>query len=217
MKTWVDELQDFDIYMNKKYSQYGEDGIAEFIFSKVQTNKFLVDIGAGGGYSNSKWFLSKGWKGLLYDLSESHLVPLRKEKITQENVVSILSRDNCPKEFGFLNLDIDSFDYDVLEAILNEFVPLVVCSEFNGTLPVGSAIKLFAEKEYEYDGTNKYGYSFGAGVYLFEKYGYTVVMNHINNNIFAVKSEFVPNKPELKPIQTMYHAINNEAIWISVK
>ncbi len=63
---------EFDINLHEKkiYSQKGEDGILEFIFSQIgTTNKFSVEFGVGNGFEcNTVYFLEKkGWKGLMMD------------------------------------------------------------------------------------------------------------------------------------------------------
>lgn len=63
---------DFDINSHEKkiYSQNGEDGIIEFIFSKIETtNKFSVEFGVGNGYECNTVYLleKKGWTGLMMD------------------------------------------------------------------------------------------------------------------------------------------------------
>ena len=63
---------DFDINLHEKkiYSQNGEDGIIDYIFSKIgTTNKFSVEFGVGNGFECNTIFLleKKGWTGLMMD------------------------------------------------------------------------------------------------------------------------------------------------------
>ena len=63
---------EFDInqHEEKIYSQNGEDGIIEYIFSKIgTTNKFSVEFGVGNGFECNTVYLleKKGWKGLMMD------------------------------------------------------------------------------------------------------------------------------------------------------
>ena len=63
---------EFNINMHEKkiYSQNGEDGIIEFIFSKIgTTNKFSVEFGVGNGFECNTVYLleKKGWTGLMMD------------------------------------------------------------------------------------------------------------------------------------------------------
>lgn len=56
-------LDTFDINLHEKkiYSQNGEDGILDFIFSKIgTTNKFSVEFGVGNGFEcNTVYLLEK--------------------------------------------------------------------------------------------------------------------------------------------------------------
>ncbi len=63
---------EFNINEHEKkiYSQNGEDGIIEFIFTQIgTTNKFSVEFGVGNGFECNTVYLleKKGWKGLMMD------------------------------------------------------------------------------------------------------------------------------------------------------
>jgi hypothetical protein len=64
------EIFDINLHEKKIYSQNGEDGILEFIFSKIgTTNKFSVEFGVGNGFECNTVHLleKKGWTGLMMD------------------------------------------------------------------------------------------------------------------------------------------------------
>jgi len=64
------EIFDINLHEKKIYSQNGEDGILEFIFSKIgTTNKFSVEFGVGNGFECNTVHLleKKGWAGLMMD------------------------------------------------------------------------------------------------------------------------------------------------------
>ncbi len=64
------EIFDINSHEKKIYSQNGEDGILEFIFSKIgTTNKFSVEFGVGNGFECNTVHLleKKGWTGLMMD------------------------------------------------------------------------------------------------------------------------------------------------------
>ena len=64
------EIFDINSHEKKIYSQNGEDGILEFIFSKIgTTNKFSVEFGVGNGFECNTVYLleKKGWTGLMMD------------------------------------------------------------------------------------------------------------------------------------------------------
>jgi len=218
---WLNELKNIDL-THTRYGQYGEDLIIDHIFEKLgTTNKFFVDIGAGdygnAEMSNTKQLILHGWNGLGFDADDHGKENIIKEFVTPFNIVELLKQHNCPEKFDFLNIDIDGHDYDVLDKVLSVFKPMVVCSEYNATLPVWSKLKLAYEEGYMWKDSNKYGYSFGAGLHLFKKHWYSIVMNHVNSNLFAVHNSLLPVNEHwviTPPQQTMYHAINNEAVWV---
>lgn len=214
-EDWTKQLYKLNLSA-KKYCQYGESVIAQFIFEEIGvTNRFLVDIGAGGGYSNTKEFLENGWTGLRFDMDGT--IGTIAEFIVPGNICAILEDNKCPIEFDFLSVDIDSFDYDVIDNVLKEYSPRLVCAEFNGTLEPDSCIKLQYEPNYIWDGTNKYGFSFGAGVKLFKAHGYTVIFNSKDTNIFAVRNDLLPPCDYLVTAKrNVYHPINKAAKFIEV-
>ena len=71
MNTDLNSIEfDINLHENKIYSQNGEDGILEYIFSKIgTTNKFSVEFGVGNGFECNTINLleKKGWKGLMMD------------------------------------------------------------------------------------------------------------------------------------------------------
>lgn len=216
-KNWINEIKDLDFTKNR-YSQYGEEVIIKHILQNIGiTKNFFVDVGAGGAgrnLSNTKLLLEQGFKGLSFDTDGS--VGTIKEFIKPDNIVNLLSGHGCPYIFSFLSVDIDSFDYDVIENILKNFVPVLVCAEFNGTLNPESCVKLKYEDGYTWDGTNKYGFSFGAGVKLFSKYGYKVIYSHKDTNMFAVHESFLLDHVDFeapKAKQNIYHPVNPKAVF----
>ena len=68
VKKKKDEF-DINYFERKIYSQNGEDGILNFIFSKIgTTNKFCVEIGSGDvAMCNTRFLLENGWNGILID------------------------------------------------------------------------------------------------------------------------------------------------------
>lgn len=218
--NWIKDLPKLDLSKNK-YSQYGEEIILKNIFENIKIkHQYLVDIGAGGagkGLSNSRYFLENDWNGLLFDMDGSG-ENIIKEFIKPNNIVQLLSKHKCPKEFDLLSVDIDSFDYDVIDNVLSKYTPRVVCAEFNGTLDPNKAVKLQYEDGYIWDETNKYGFSFAAGIKLFEKHGYTVVLNHKETNLFAIHKSELPKdfKINITAKQNIYHRVNTNAIFIEV-
>jgi hypothetical protein len=56
-------------------------------------------------------------------------------KALPSNIVALLQTAETPKNFGFLNLDVDSYDYFILEQMLTEYRPSLMCIEINERIP----------------------------------------------------------------------------------
>lgn len=215
--SWLNDLQKMNFTGGK--SQLGEGSIINFIFEHIKpANKFFVDIGAGyygkGEMSNTQELLDKGWQGLQIDTDNSDNQNIKSLYVTPDNVLPALKRWGTLKGFDFLNIDIDSFDLDILEKIVPEYKPRVICTEFNGSLNPEKSIKLKYETGYTWDGTNKYGYSFGAAVKFCNKYGYKIILNHVNQNLFLVRGDLIEQTPVIEVQQTFYHPVNPSAQWV---
>lgn len=218
--NWINEIK--NLKGNNLQSQYSEDIIINHIFKNIGTaNKFFVDLGAGaydGKMSNTRTLKHNGWSGFGVDFENMTDDWIINAFIKPSNVCDILMKENTPKDFDFLNLDIDSSDYWVLSELLKEYSPRVICTEFNGTLNPHIPVALEYEDGYTWDKTNKYGYSFAAGKKLLEQHGYKIIYNLHDTNIFAVKKEYVDGI-DFVPVtaqKNIYHPINQNAKWIGV-
>lgn len=216
-KNWIDDIPK----SGTGNSQFHEDSIIDHIFKHIGSpTRFYVDLGAGAytgsTMSNTRSLKNAGWIGFGVDASaQPHDSSIIKWFIKPENVVELLRKQNTPLDFDFLNLDIDSSDFWVLLNILGAgFRPRLICSEFNGTLdPYVSKVLLY-EDGYTWDKTNKYGYSFAAGKKLLNQYGYEIIHNLNNVNLFAVKKELVGGLDfDVQANRDTYHPINQNAVW----
>ena len=185
--TWIDKLQDVKCE-GKSYAQYNEDCIAEEIFKHIGADtKYFVDIGAANA-SNTRRMLECGWKGIAIDKKPT-AEHIHEADVTPVNVNGVLSRLGAPLLFDFLSIDIDGNDFWVLEAILKFYSPRLICAEYNPSLE-GSIVMEY-NKDHVWNETNNYGFSWLAGIKLFNKMGYKVILNNIGNSMFAVPQLYV--------------------------
>ena len=89
-------MSEFDINLHEKtiYSQNGEDGIIEYIFSRIgTTNKFSVEFGVENGFECNTVYLleKKRWKGLMMDNDT-------EQKIKWKNIIK---KAYSNKKLGF--------------------------------------------------------------------------------------------------------------------
>jgi hypothetical protein len=135
------------------HSQYGEDGIVEWIFSRLAPgNKTCVEFGAWDGRNLSNTFnlvAHHGWKAIYIEADPHKFPALTKTAAAYPAITpvcslvgsagetaldNILTRHAAPEEFDVLSIDIDGNDYDVWEASV-KYRPRLVIVEFNPTFP----------------------------------------------------------------------------------
>lgn len=176
--------------------------IVKYLERLPLTNRFCVDIAAQDGVAGSQTvgLFKKGWQGLAveYDarmfaeLSQIYealpSVSLVRTKVVPENVVAILKTALCPKDFAFLSLDIDSYDYFVLEQVLSEFRPSLICVEINETIPPPLAFTVKYSQDREWEGNHFQGQSICKCHELCLIHRYDIVELHYNN-LFLIPSE----------------------------
>jgi len=185
----------------------GEDAIIHAYLEKLPVRiRFCVDIGASDGVSMSNTYLlfRNGYEGLAveYDsekfsrLSSAYKnfkqVNLSKCKVTPWNVVDLLNGNLVPKQFAFLNLDIDSYDYFVLDEILGSFRPSLICVEINEKIPPPLKFTVLYAPNHTWQGDHFYGCSISQLYLLCIKYNYALVHLHYIN-AFLIPVEMCTN------------------------
>lgn len=195
----------------KIYSQTGEDGIINYIFSRVGVkNKKFVEIGVEDGRECNTANLSMnfGWKGMLVEADSDYArkakeyyagkpVKVVQSFVTRENVNALLEENGFRGEIDLLSIDIDGNDYWVWEAI-NAVNPRVVIVEYNSILgKEARTIKYNPrfERLKSHSSGFYYGASLAALAELAEKKGYILVgCNSFGFNAFFVKKDAAKKK-----------------------
>lgn len=200
----IDDIHDFE---SKKYSQNGEDGIIEAVFSKIgTTNRFLVEFGVdgveGGTEFNGRKLIEEGWDALLMDGGRyPHQSAVKHEYITADNINELFAKYHVPAQFDMLSIDIDSNDYWVWKALSTKYQPRLVIIEYNGHPGPTAAKSVAYEPDLTWDGTDYFGASLMAMVKLGRTKGYTLIGCESRgvNSFFIrndLKKHFTIRKPE---------------------
>ncbi len=177
------ELED-DEYQNLK----------EFLVNIPNENKIYVDIGAADGVNASTTLqLAKkdDWSGYVFDfgsISElSYLyrsfkhINIGKTKVTPNNVNKLLNGFEVNKNFGFLNLDIDSYDFEVIKSILEGgFSPFVISMEINEKIPPPIKFYVKYKDNFKLSGNHFYGCSISSAFDLLNDHNF--LLKHLNKN-----------------------------------
>ena len=188
------ELEDEEYYEVKNFLDKLPDSLLSY-----------VDIGAGNGVNGSsvlKLAENELWRGLHIESGDVSLlsniyrnfknIQIAKIGVNPTNIVNLFDGYEIGKEFGYLNLDIDSFDYEVLESILSAgYRPVIASIEINEIIP--PPIFYYA-KHSEYKSEFLVDYFFGCSLtaanYLMEKFDYNLSHIHGNNAFFIHSDHF---------------------------
>ena len=113
---------------------------------------------------------------------------IRLEKVIfwPDNIVELFKRFEVKKTFDLLSVDTDSYDFFMLEAILEAgYAPRVIIVEYNANFEITEAKSIMPPKEGEtwqrWDATTYQGMSLLATQYLFNRFSYSLVYcNKVN-------------------------------------
>ena len=172
-------------------------------------NRTAVDIGAGDGtrWSNTYALFSDGWRGLGVEYDSRRVVQLAHNyqyypqvfacrcRVTPDNIIPLLEAYSIEKDFSVLSLDIDSYDYWVLDQILSHYRPRLVVTEINEKIP--PPIRFVVKFDPDFQLTHHfYGYSIESLAELCERHGYALIELEYNNAFLAPKE-----LPGLRPLE----------------
>ncbi|HEV7905309.1 MAG TPA: hypothetical protein VGO96_15820 [Pyrinomonadaceae bacterium] len=184
------------------FSNFGEERILQKYIAQLLppagASRTAVDIGAGDGVkgSNTYALFSDGWRGVGFEGSNRKVCKLASAYkyypqvsaancvVTPENVVPLLRAYKIEREFGVLSLDIDSYDYWVLDALLAEFRPRLVVTEINEKIP--PPVKFVVKYDPAFQMTHHFfGYSIASLADLAARHRYAILEVEYNNAFLA--------------------------------
>ncbi len=187
------------------FSSLNEESLIRKYFDELlprDVPRFAVDIGAGDGRvsSNTLAFFIEGWRGLGVEFDArkfSKLARLYQKMpdvyacrllVTPQNVLPLLEAYHVKEHFGLLSLDIDSYDYWVLDAILSRYRPALVVAEINEKIP--PPIKFCVKFKEDFRPLQHFfGFSIACLEELCAEHRYTIIELEYNN-VFLMPMEF---------------------------
>ena len=198
----------------KIFSQFGEDGIIDFLLYKLNLTNHIafLEIGTGDYEEANTRFLceTRSCRGLLIDkIKDLKFVQKRdffwkndiyfcQKTITPSNISSVINSYGFKNDCNLLSIDIDGNDFWVLKNIELSHVDIVV-AEYNPLF--GSNLSLTVPQDDNFDRNRFkkifYGASLTAIIELMESKGFMFVgANSACNNAFFInknKKEFFLN------------------------
>lgn len=133
-----------DARAENKYSQFGEDGIIEAIFSRIQpANKWCFECGAADGifFSNTRKLILEGWQAILVEAEDQAFKRLRhnnavfgdRVRVCRDRITAmdhVLSVAGAPSDIDLVVIDVDGQDVHLFNSMLR-YRPRVILLEYS--------------------------------------------------------------------------------------
>lgn len=208
----------------KVFSQWGEDGIIQYLVNNLKISKKLfIEFGVENyTEANTRFLLvNNNWSGLVIDGSEENINYIKQDEIywrynlkaecsfiTVENINDIFRKNGIQGDIGILSIDIDGNDYWIWNSI-DSVNPAIIICEYNHRFGKEKAVTVpydacFVRKEKHYS-CIYYGASIKALVLLGQKKGYSLVAGNSNgNNIFFVRNDLLNERVKPKTVEDVF-------------
>ncbi len=213
----------------KVFSQSGEDGIIQYLISKVPIeNEVFVEFGVGDyREANTRFLLmSNKWRGLVIDSSEKYVESITHSSmfetwrlkatrsfITRENINETIRAAGIEGDVGIPSIDIDGNDYWVWR-VIDVIQPRIVICEVNHHISPEHAITIPYKPDFNYGQSHPSRVYFGASLaalcHLAEEKGYSLVgCTSEGVNAFFVRKDVVGDLKTLNA-KSGFEQIKNE-------
>lgn len=212
----LDDIQKAEF---KVFSQFGEDGIIQYLIRQAgitSDERSLVEFGADFyGEANTRFLvMNDNWRGLLIDGSEKSIRTIRKQPffwahdlstvtafIDADNINDVIGGAGYRGRIGLLSIDIDGNDYWVWDRI-TVVDPVIVVVEYNSVYGADRAVTVPYDPKFYRLNAHFSGLYFGCSLKALEivarRKGYALVgSNSAGNNAFFVKRDRLNGQPPL--------------------
>jgi hypothetical protein len=203
----------------KVFSQFGEDGIIQYLIRRAQVpaeGRIFVEFGVESyEEANTRFLLlNDNWRGLIMDGASSNMRRVRNSSIywrhnliavnafiDADNINDLIRDAGISGQIGLLSIDIDGNDYWVWERI-DVVSPILVVAEYNSVFGSRHAVTVPYDKDFDrgraHSSNLYWGASLRALVELGNRKGYAFVgSNNAGNNAFFVRRDHLNGQREL--------------------
>ena len=192
----------------KVFSQWDEDGLIQYLISKIPiVEKTFIEFGVENyEESNTRFLLlNDHWQGMVLDACESDIGYIETDRIrwefdlqakrawiTRENIDALLAGAGFSRDVGLLSIDIDGNEYWIWEAI-ESLRPRIVIVEYNSVFGL-APISIPYQEDFSRSGAHHsnlyYGCSLAALGHLAKKKGYLLLGSNVwGHNAFFVRGD----------------------------
>jgi hypothetical protein len=195
----------------KVFSQFGEDGIIQYLIRQTgiekKPNKFIEFGVENYTESNTRFLMmNNNWQGLVIDGSSKNIKECRFNSyfwrygltatqafVNTTNINNIFSDAGFSGEIGLLSIDIDGNDYWVWESI-NVIQPIIVICEYNSVFGADRAITVPYRQDFIRSKAHSSNLYFGCSLKALEilgkAKGYALVgSSSVGNNAFFIRKD----------------------------
>jgi hypothetical protein len=208
------ETKDINDYEFKIFSQFGDDGIIQYLIKNLEIkNQTFIEFGVGDYRESNTRFLmmNNNWSGFVMDSSSENMARLQNQNwywkydlrqktafITRENINGLLSEAGF-SNIGLLHIDIDGVDYHIFnEMDLIKLNPAIIILEYNSVFGLKPITVPYSD---DFDRTKKHfsNLYFGASItaleYLATRKGYSLVGSNLaGNNAYFIRNDLLTEK-----------------------
>ena len=213
------------------FSQRGEDGILQYITSRIDIpHKIFVEFGVEDyTESNTRFLLMNNhWSGLVLDGDERNIRFIHSDLIhwkyditawhsfiTRENINGLIGKYTDCDDIGLLSVDIDGNDYWVWEAITVIRPRIVVC-EYNSAFGDSEKVSIPYSPDFyrtkAHHSNLYFGASLGAFCHLAEKKGYDFIGTAgAGVNAFFVRKDLSGPFRKCDPVKDFRESANRDS------
>ena len=205
--------------------------IDKFFQSQSYTPKSFVDIGAGDGIDMNNTFklAHRGLSGVSIEGSPIRFaqlsltyerftnVELVRTYVSSHTISNLLKGfDQIPNNFDVLNLDIDSFDYHILKALLQDFKPKLCVIEWNRSYPPSVFFSVSNDPTIRWDSTSGLfqGASLSAYEGLLSNFNYKIIGIQ-GAALFACPIDSAPTYKQLSADEAWDSYLHGPTKWLA--
>ncbi len=214
-QQWTIQSNNINDFEFKIFSQWGDDGIIQFLIKHIKIEKeIFIEFGVEDYKESNTRFLMmhNNWSGFVMDGSEQAMNSLKKQYwywkhqltekavfIDRENINSLLESTGF-KNIGLLHIDLDGNDYHILEEInLTQLNPSILIMEYNSLFGNDRLITIPYAKDFYRTKAHYSNLYWGASMpalnYLAVQKGYALVgCNLAGNNVYFVRKDLLNEK-----------------------
>ena len=224
-------LKDLNKAEFKVFSQWGDDGIIQFLvdYLAIEHHTF-IEFGVENYLESNTRFLlvNNCWKGLVMDGSENNVNQIKQSNlywqfqleaecafINKENINRLISEYSNQKELGILVIDVDGNDYWIWEAI-DVVQPTIVIVEYNSLFGNERAITIPYQSNFRRTEAHHSNLFYGASLKALQVLATTknyalIACNKNGNNAFFVRKDQLKGLKELSVKQAYKQATFRES------